>query len=34
LAFTLANRVINQMTDTTASDIARAEGLVGHALAA
>jgi lipopolysaccharide biosynthesis regulator YciM len=34
LAFTLANRVINQMTDTTASDIARAEGLVGQALAA
>jgi adenylate cyclase len=34
LAFTLANRVINQMTDTTASDIARAEGLVEQALAA
>jgi adenylate cyclase len=33
LALTLANRVINQMTDTTPADIARAEGLVGHALA-
>ncbi len=33
LAFTLANRVINQMSATTASDIARAEGLVGRALA-
>jgi adenylate cyclase len=33
LALTLANRVINQMTDTTAADIARAERLVGHALA-
>jgi adenylate cyclase len=34
LAFTLANRVLNQMSDTTASDVARAEGLVGQALAA
>jgi len=34
LAFTLANRVINQMTDTTAGDIARAEGLVGQVVAA
>jgi len=34
LAVTLASRVINQMTDTTAADIARAEGLVAKALAA
>jgi adenylate cyclase len=34
LALTLANRVINQMTDTTAADVARAEGLVGQVLAA
>jgi TolB-like protein/lipopolysaccharide biosynthesis regulator YciM len=34
LAFTLANRVINQMTDKTAADIARAKVLVGQALAA
>ncbi len=33
LAFTLANRVINQMTDTTASDVARAEGLRNSASA-
>jgi tetratricopeptide (TPR) repeat protein len=33
LALTLANRVINQMSDTTSADIARAEGLVGQALA-
>jgi adenylate cyclase len=34
LAITLGSRVINQMTDTTAADIARAEALVGQALAA
>jgi TolB-like protein len=34
LALTLANRVINQMTDTTAADIARAERLVGQTLTA
>jgi TolB-like protein/class 3 adenylate cyclase len=34
LALTLANRVINQMTDYTAADIARAKGLVGQVLAA
>src|SRR5262249_52134853 len=34
LAITLASRVINQMTDTPADDIARAEELVGQALAA
>jgi adenylate cyclase len=34
LAIALGSRVINQMTDTTASDIARAEGLVGQALVA
>jgi len=34
LALTLANRVINQMTDRTAGDIARAKGLIGEALAA
>jgi adenylate cyclase len=34
LALTLANRVINQMTDCTAADIARAKGLVGQVLAA
>jgi TolB-like protein/class 3 adenylate cyclase/Tfp pilus assembly protein PilF len=34
LAVTLGSRVINQMTDTTAADITRAEGLVGQALAA
>jgi adenylate cyclase len=34
LAVALGSRVINQMTDTTASDIAQAEGLVGQALAA
>ena len=34
LARTLAGRVINQMTDTTAADIARAQRLVGQALAA
>jgi adenylate cyclase len=33
LALTLANRVINQMSDTTSADIARAEGLFGQALA-
>jgi len=33
LALTLANRVINQMTDRTAGDIARAKGLIGEALA-
>jgi adenylate cyclase len=33
LALALASRVINHMTDTTAADIARAEGLVGQALA-
>jgi len=33
LALTLANRVINQMSDTISADIARAEGLVGQALA-
>jgi len=33
LALTLANRVINQMSDTTSTDTARAEGLVGQALA-
>jgi tetratricopeptide (TPR) repeat protein len=33
LALTLANRVINQMTDTAGADIARAEGLVRQALA-
>jgi adenylate cyclase len=34
LAVALAGRVINQMTDTTGADIARAEGLVTRALAA
>ena len=34
LALTLASRVINQMTDSAAADIARAEGLIGQALAA
>jgi len=34
LALTLASRVINQMTDTTAADIARTQILVGQALAA
>jgi TolB-like protein len=34
LALTLGGRVINQMTDTTAADIARAEGLVEQLLAA
>jgi adenylate cyclase len=34
LALTFASRVINQMTDTTAADIARAQILVGQALAA
>jgi tetratricopeptide (TPR) repeat protein len=34
LALTLASRLINLMTDTTAADIARAEGLVRQALAA
>jgi tetratricopeptide (TPR) repeat protein len=34
LAFTLASRVINQMTGRTAADIARAKVLVGQALAA
>ena len=33
LALTLANRVINQMTDRTAGDIARAKELIGEALA-
>jgi len=33
LALTLANRVINQMTDRIAGDIARAQGLIGEALA-
>ena len=33
LALTLANRVVNLMTDTTVADIARAEGLLGQALA-
>src|SRR3954452_22341423 len=34
LALTLANRVVNQMTDTPAADITRAEGLVRQALGA
>jgi adenylate cyclase len=34
LAIALGSRVINQMTDTTAADIERAEALVGQALAA
>ena len=34
LAITLGSRVINQMTDATATDIARAEALVGQASAA
>jgi adenylate cyclase len=34
LANALVGRVLNQMTDTTADDIARAEGLIGQALAA
>ena len=33
LAVTLGSRVINQLTDTDAADIARAEGLVEQALA-
>jgi TolB-like protein len=33
LALTLANRVMNQMTDTAAADVQRAEGLVGQGLA-
>jgi adenylate cyclase len=34
LAITLADRVLDQMTDSAATDIARAEGLVGQALTA
>jgi TolB-like protein/tetratricopeptide (TPR) repeat protein len=34
LAIALAGRVLDKMTDSTAADIARAEGLIGQALAA